>query len=66
MTEPFTVVMDWDSSQEGRDAVAFRVMAESVMEARVVADSAAWDEYGDDADYLYGVMIFKGHPERAE
>ncbi|GHG09926.1 hypothetical protein [Streptomyces hydrogenans] len=58
----YTVVLDWDSSRGMADAVAFRVWATDPMDARVKADEAASSEYGEDADCLYGVMIFEGHP----
>lgn len=60
---PFTVVKDWDSSQDDREAVAFPVWAANASDALDVAEDVAQRMYGDDAEYLYGVMIFKGHPE---
>lgn len=65
MNKPYTVVMDWDSSQDDREAVYFRVWAANLGDAREKAESAAWDEYGGDAEYLYGVLTFEGHPEVA-
>ncbi|MFE6222995.1 hypothetical protein [Streptomyces sp. NPDC057854] len=64
--KPYTVVMDWDSSQDDREAVSFQVWATGPGEAREKAEAAAWAEYGDDADYLYGVLIFEGHPAVCE
>ncbi|MFF5973714.1 hypothetical protein ACFY7C_19515 [Streptomyces sp. NPDC012769] len=60
--KPYTVVMDWDSSYGDADAVAFQVWATSPQEARQKAEDVAWERYGEDADYLYGVLTFDGHP----
>ena len=60
-TDAYTVVMDWDSSQGDAEAVAFHVRADSAHEAIGKATDVAWEEYGDRADYLYGVLVFEGH-----
>ncbi len=64
--KPYTVVMDWDSSRGDREAVAFYVWAHNSTGAYNAASSLAVDRYGNDADYLYSVMAFEGHPKQVE
>lgn len=59
----FTVIFDWDSSQDG-EAVLFHVVAPDARSAHEEAERLADIQYGDDAEYLYGVMTLVGHAER--
>lgn len=65
--EPFTVVMDWDSCiEDAREAPDFQVTAATPSEACAAAWDRAFTEFGDEAEYLYGVALYRGHPERVQ
>ncbi|MBD0739820.1 hypothetical protein [Streptomyces sp. CBMA29] len=61
--KPFTVIFDWDSSQDG-EAVLFHVTAPDARSAHEEAERLADTRYGSDAEYLYSVMTLVGHADR--
>lgn len=57
--------MDWSPSiDDPREAPDFQVMAATTVEAFQASWDAAFDRYGDEAEYLYHVALYRGHPER--
>lgn len=63
----YTVVMDWDSGSDrgADDAPVFHVVADTPHQAREVAEVKAYEQYGDEAGDLYGVVTLEGHAPEA-
>ncbi|MEU6704699.1 hypothetical protein [Streptomyces wuyuanensis] len=62
---PFTVVRDWDGDHGDRTPPVYHVWAMDRMTAFTAAEDLSFEEFGDDAEHLYGVTILHGHAQEA-